>query len=383
MKKLDKPMGGRGKAHSSSAKKFNRNKKGRDIKNKSHDDESDLSDIEAEYLEEVPESIAMSIHKLATENDRETHKVRLIHDSEFLEEDPLISGTLKSVVGFIPEDSVPKSTAQIEKLSQRIFKGDDDDNEVLLKMKKVYTEIGVYLSKYKSGGLPKAFKVLPRLKNWEEVLDMTSPQNWTPNAVYEATHLFASNMTEAMVESYYNKILLPIIRRDIQGSRKLNYHLYMALKKAIFKPMAWFQGILVPLVENGCTYREAAIVGNALRRISIPVLHASAFILRICQCQKWFGSSSFILSILLQKKFNLPKEVVRGCVNYFCKFESFEDQLPVIWHQSLLTLVMNYKHVFNDEDRSAVQTLIRAHNHAQISPVISHELMYMTTDVDM
>lgn len=33
------------------------------------------------------------------------------------------------------------------------------------------------------------------------------------------------------------------------NSRKLNYHLYQALKKAMYKPAAFFKGILLPLCE--------------------------------------------------------------------------------------------------------------------------------------
>ena len=33
--------------------------------------------------------------------------------------------------------------------------------------------------------------------------------------------------------------------------RKLNYHLYQALKKAMYKPAAFFKGILLPLCEVG------------------------------------------------------------------------------------------------------------------------------------
>lgn len=34
----------------------------------------------------------------------------------------------------------------------------------------VYGEVGEYLSKYTSGKVPKAFKIIPTLRNWEEVL---------------------------------------------------------------------------------------------------------------------------------------------------------------------------------------------------------------------
>ncbi len=49
------------------------------------------------------------------------------------------------------------------------------------------------MSRYKSGSLPKVFKIIPSFQNWEEVLWITQPYNWTPNAVYQATRIFASN----------------------------------------------------------------------------------------------------------------------------------------------------------------------------------------------
>lgn len=33
--------------------------------------------------------------------------------------------------------------------------------------------------------VPKAFKVIPNLQNWEEILYLTEPENWTPHAVYQ------------------------------------------------------------------------------------------------------------------------------------------------------------------------------------------------------
>ena len=33
--------------------------------------------------------------------------------------------------------------------------------------------------------------------------------------------------------------------------RKLNYHYYQSLKKAMYKPAAFFKGILLPLCEVG------------------------------------------------------------------------------------------------------------------------------------
>ena len=76
----------------------------------------------------------------------------------------------------------------------------------------------------------------------------------------------------------------PRIRDDIDTYHRLNFHLYQALRKALFKPGAFFkvqfshsvsisiesssntQGFLLPLCESGtCTLREAIIVGECLK----------------------------------------------------------------------------------------------------------------------
>lgn len=64
----------------------------------------------------------------------------------------------------------------------------------------VYQKVGLILSRYKSGQIPKAFKVIPSLKNWEEILGLTNPEKWTPNAMFEATKIFASNLPPKSVE---------------------------------------------------------------------------------------------------------------------------------------------------------------------------------------
>ncbi|NXT98627.1 BYST protein, partial [Buphagus erythrorhynchus] len=139
----------------------------------------------------------------------------------------------------------------------------------------VYRGVREVLSKYRSGKLPKAFKIIPALSNWEQILYITEPETWTAAAMYQATRIFSSNLKERMAQRFYNLVLLPRIRDDIAEYKRLNFHLYMALKKALFKPAAWFKGILIPLCESGtCTLREAIIIGSILSKCSIPVLHS-------------------------------------------------------------------------------------------------------------
>merc|ERR1712113_763350 len=130
----------------------------------------------------------------------------------------------------------------------------------------VYSEIGEWLKRYKSGKIPKAFKVIPNLHNWEEVLALTKPLNWSPAAMYEAVAIFASNLNPRMAQRFYNLVLLPAIRQNIAEHKRLNFHYYRSLRKTIFKPAAFFKGIVLPLAGENCTLREAALLCSVLAK---------------------------------------------------------------------------------------------------------------------
>ncbi|XP_022014831.1 bystin-like [Helianthus annuus] len=98
--------------------------------------------------------------------------------------------------------------------------------------------VGEIFKKYTSGKLPLAFKSIPAKQHWEELLYLTEPEKWSPNAMYQATRILASNMSSKKVEQFYKFVLLPRIRQDIRKNKKLHFELYQALKKAVYKPAA-------------------------------------------------------------------------------------------------------------------------------------------------
>lgn len=238
----------------------------------------------------------------------------------------------------------------------------------------VYRGVGKVLSKYRSGKLPKAFKIIPALSNWEQVLYLTDPDSWSAAAMYQATRIFSSNLKERMAQRFYNLVLLPRVQDDIAEYKRLNFHLYSALKKALFKPGAWFKGILIPLCESGtCTLREAIIIGSILTKCSIPVLHSSAAMLKLAEME-YNGANSIFLRLLLDKKYALPFRVLDALVAHFLSFRSEKRELPVLWHQSLLTLAQRYKADLGSEQKEALLELLKIQTHPQISAEIRREL---------
>jgi len=187
------------------------------------------------------------------------------------------------------------------------------------RVKAMYEGVRDVLAKYRSGKLPKAFKIVPSLKNWEQILYITDPPKWSAAAMYQATRIFASNLKEKMAQRFYNLVLLPRIRDDLAEYKRLNFHLYQALRKALFKPAGFMKGLLLPLLESGtCTLREAVIVGSVIAKNSIPILHSSAAILKIAEME-YTGANSIFLRIFFDKKYALPYRVVDGVVFHFLR----------------------------------------------------------------
>lgn len=110
------------------------------------------------------------------------------------------------------------------------------------RVKEMYEGVRDVLRKYRSGKIPKAFKIIPSLRNWEQILYITDPPTWSAAAMYQATRIFASNLKEKMAQRFYNLVLLPRIRDDLAEYKRLNFHLYQALRKALFKPGGFMKG---------------------------------------------------------------------------------------------------------------------------------------------
>ncbi|KAI7129411.1 hypothetical protein KC352_g31524, partial [Hortaea werneckii] len=233
------------------------------------------------------------------------------------------------------------------------------------------------------------------------------------HAVYEATKLFVSSRP-VLAQTFCQDILLPRVREDILETKKLNLHLYKALKKALYKPAAFFRGLLFPLVGSGtCTLREAHIIGSVLTRVSIPVLHSATALYRLCEMAaeqmmgdvEAAGAGNIFIRVLLEKKYALPYRVIDALVFYFLRFRAVLQQqqgvdggdvnmtgggaggfpggkkgpgdhkLPVLWHQCLLAFAQRYKNEITEDQREALLDLLLVRGHKQIGPEVRRELL--------
>lgn len=257
------------------------------------------------------------------------------------------------------------------------------------------------LSRYKSGPLPKPFKILPSVPQWSILLEITRPEKWTPNAVYAGTRRFIS-CKPATAQEFISTVLLDRVREEIHETKKLNVHTYNSLKKALYKPACFFKGLLFPLLSSGtCTLREAHIVSSVIARVSIPVLHSAAALLRICDIAaeeslkslESTGAMNIFIRVFLEKKYALPYKVIDALVFHFLRFRAVDNsqdtamgdgpsggegkaiKLPVLWHQSLLVFAQRYRNDITEDQREALLDLLLVRGHKDIGPEVRRELL--------
>jgi essential nuclear protein 1 len=187
------------------------------------------------------------------------------------------------------------------------------------------------------------------------------------------------------------------VREEIYEHKKLNVHTYNSMKKALYKPACFFKGLLFPLVSSGtCTLREAHIVSSVIARVSIPVLHSAAALLRMCDLAaeqsmrslESTGAVNTFIRVFLEKKYALPYKVIDALVFHFLRFratdpaeDSMTDgpskayKLPVLWHQSLLVFAQRYRNDITEDQREALLDLLLVRGHKDIGPEVRRELL--------
>ena len=206
----------------------------------------------------------------------------------------------------------------------------------------------------------------------------------------EATKIFSSNLPPKVVERYifvlnkfllifrvsrfYRDFLLEAVRRNFDETKNVNVHYFQAMKKAIYKPAAFFKGIIFPVLQDQhTTLKETSVYCSVIANTSIPALHAAAALMKI-SVGEYSGPRFMIVRTILDKKFALPTKSITSIFDYFCSFSHSEIGLPVIWHQALLVFVQRYKSEFDHDRKKNIRDLVVHQNHAMISSEIIREI---------
>jgi len=301
----------------------------------------------------------------------------------------LTEGEEKALEMFMPQSSRQQVTLQ-EVIMKRVAQREEDNLSLLSPDKiirrripkrivGVYAESGRIAQKWRSGKLPKALKILPQLQDWEELLYVANPDRWTPNVMYQVTKHFVSQSGNAVCQRFFNVVLLPMVREEIEDNKKLSFHLFQALRKSLFKPQAFFRGLLLPLCEDEFRAREAVVIGAVLAKGSVPVIHSALAIFKLLELP-FSGPVHYVLRVLLNKRYAMPMKVLAALVSHFKKFEGDERKMTVIWHQTFLVFAERYKKALSREQRESLKLVLKRQYHPKITPLVRKELFANVED---
>ncbi|CAN8313842.1 unnamed protein product [Cochlearia groenlandica] len=264
-------------------------------------------------------------------------------DGNFKDQEEINEEEEKLLKSFFVEKTTPQRT--LADIIINKIKDNDVQAEELLdpitdpQITDLYEGVGKLMSKYTIGKLPKALAPITKMERWEDVLYLTEPEKWSPNAMYQATRIFTHHFKDVQLQRFYTFVLLPRVRDDIRKHKKLHFSLYQALKKSLFKPSAFINGILIPLCKSmTCSLREVVIIGSIIEKCSCHRSDSWVALINLADME-YCGTTSYFIKIILEKGYCMPYGVLDALVAHFMRFVDENKVMNVIWHQSLLAFV--------------------------------------------
>ena len=341
-----------------------------------NDEGDDDEEVELEYDDQESQaSEVQDFGDMGDQYDMTEEEMRLLQ--KFQPQSGLQTRNLADIIMSKIKEKEQGAKAAAQAANADAAEVEDESTKIDKRVARVYSAIGTVLKHYSSGKIPKAFKVLPHIQNWEQLLLLTRPDEWSPHAAYQATRIFAASLNEKMAQRFYVSVLLPIVHHRMQEERKLHPSLYMAIRKALFKPVAFYKGFLLPLCqESECTLREALVIASVLQKMHLPPVPTAVAIVKLAHLP-FSGANSVFIRVLIDKKMALPYQAIDALVQYFHKFVSThgkDEILPVLWHQTLLSFAQRYKGDLTEAQATLLLQLCSKHFHYLITPEIRREL---------
>ena len=203
---------------------------------------------------------------------------------------------------------------------------------------------------------------------------LTHPENYSAASMLHATRMFAATSSPKVCErsvefekkalflifaifSFYKYYLLPRCMDDIMEYRKLNVHLFSALKKAVYKPEAFVKGIVLPWCQSDAfTMTAAHVLRAVLASIKVPVVHAATAVVKLARLPIC-GPLSYVLAGLLKKRYSLPALAINALIRHFGSYDA-EEPMELSLNGCIAVLVEFYHHELSDEQRKSLIELL-------------------------
>lgn len=235
------------------------------------------------------------------------------------------------------------------------------------KLMEVYRTLADLLRIYQVGKLPKAMNILASqtVAGWQELIEVTQPNNWTPAALKAVTNLFVNTASDGKCRKFFHDVLLEQVRRLLEGEKKVHRNVWDALIAASRRPKPFVYAILLPMAESTeISRKEARAISYIVTRSRLPRAFSNQFLVYITrEGVEVSPTKTLFIARFVAKGQVLAIAAIDGILSYFLAYRGIQEEQPLIWHQALFTFVKNYGAELLPNQRDELEDLMNIHKH--------------------
>ncbi|KAI8366524.1 Bystin [Blakeslea trispora] len=224
---------------------------------------------------------------------------------------------------------------------------------------------------FSSQALPKVLQIIPSLANWEAILFLTCPSNWSSDAVLKMTRLFLHHVKANQTKQYFQYILV----HAVQSNLRLHQSIYLdsALHQSLMLSITSHPGLFL----KGYVFTQAEHLSlteaNLLCQIitPLPVLYTSMALLEWASYPLTLPIC-LLIDKLIDQQSPLPCRVIHSLVYGYFGHHLITSR-PYVWYQSFLSFISTYQQdLIPDQIKELKHTIQSVAHHPDFSfPILS------------
>jgi essential nuclear protein 1 len=219
------------------------------------------------------------------------------------------------------------------------------------KLLKLLERASLFLRVYRSGKLPKILRILPNLKNFEEILWLTRPDIWSEQAIVVLTRFFQPKLDKNQLSRYYSLVLAPRFQESIFKPKSYSVHIEKAIKISIKCPSIFFSSIILPMCESDrCSNKEGVVISSIIWKYKFPRSVIMSALIRLTK-DPITSAKCMLLRVIISKNYLISLRIIDLLIDFFSL--NIKKTSPH-YKNLLLVFLRNYFDSLSNEDKKKV-----------------------------
>jgi essential nuclear protein 1 len=185
------------------------------------------------------------------------------------------------------------------------------------KLLKILERTSLFLKVYRSGKFPKIIKVLPNLKNFEEIIWLIRPDIWSEQAIFSITRSFLPKLDKIQMSRFYTIVLVPRFQEIIFNKKSFSTHIQKTIGISSRFPSIFFPSFVLPICESkNCSIKEGAVICSIISKYHFPPTIVMTVLVKLLKIPIT-PPKCMICRIIISKNYLIPHRIIDLLVDFF------------------------------------------------------------------